>query len=274
MSGRLVMVTADGAVDVAKESDGHFDSDPQAVFDRWQEFCDWAAKLGTPTTIPMDVDALLAPVQPRQVFGVGLNYGDHIAESGFAKPEGVPSVFTKFPSCITGPTGDIRLPAGGHTDWEVELAVVIGRRAAHVPADEAWAHVAGLTVGQDISERKTQLAGQAPQFSLGKSFDKFGPLGPWIVTPDEFDNPNDLRLGCSVNGEVMQEGRTSSLIFTISDLVEKISAIVTLLPGDVIFTGTPAGVGAGRTPPRWLRDGDVLTSYIEGIGEMQHRFVA
>jgi 2-keto-4-pentenoate hydratase/2-oxohepta-3-ene-1,7-dioic acid hydratase in catechol pathway len=195
-----------------------------------------------------------------------------VAESGLPQPETAPPVFTKFPSCITGPHGDITLPPGGHTDWEVELVVIIGRTAAHVRASSAWDYVAGLSVGQDVSERITQLAGNPPQFSLGKSYPGFGPVGPWLVTPDEFSDPDDLELGCAVNDVQMQKGRTSELIFSVGDLIEHLSAITPLLPGDLIFTGTPSGVGMGRNPQRWLGPGDVLTSYIEGIGEMRHTF--
>jgi 2-keto-4-pentenoate hydratase/2-oxohepta-3-ene-1,7-dioic acid hydratase in catechol pathway len=211
---------------------------------------------------------------PRQVFGIGLNYSEHAAESGFAKPDSTPPVFTKFPSCITGPYAEIALPPGGHTDWEVELVVIIGRTAVSVPAGSAWEHVAGLAIGQDVSERILQLAATPPQFSLGKSYPGFGPVGPYLVTPDEFGNPDDLELSCSINGEQVQKGRTGDLIFGVPELIEQLSRVTPLLPGDLIFTGTPSGVGMGRKPPRWLAPGDVLTSYIEGIGEMSHRFVA
>jgi len=167
-------------------------ADPQAVYPRWAEFTSWAAGQGSEGAEPYDAARLRAPAPaPRQSFGIGLNYRDHAAESGIAVPE-QPSVFTKFPSCITGPYGDVVLPPGGHTDWEVELVAVIGTEARHVAEADGWSHVAGLCVGQDISERITQLAGAAPQFSMGKSFPGFGPTGPWLVTPDEFADPDDL----------------------------------------------------------------------------------
>ena len=280
ISQRLCLIADGGAIDVHAASGGKFDADPAAVYSRWQEFCDWAASAlagGTaaPAPAPFAVEALGSPSPaPRQVYGIGLNYSDHVAESGFAKPVSAPPVFTKFASCIAGPHGNIMLPPGGHTDWEVELVVIIGRTAAKVTADSAWSYVAGLSVGQDVSERILQLAATPPQFSLGKSYPGFGPVGPWLVTPDEFSNPDDLELGCAVNGAKMQQGRTRELIFTVSELIEQLSAVTPLLPGDLIFTGTPSGVGLGRTPPRWLAPGDVLTSYIEGIGEMRHTFVA
>jgi 2,4-diketo-3-deoxy-L-fuconate hydrolase len=281
LDGRLVIQTADGVLDVERGSGGRFGADPAAIYDRWAEFTAWAAESGAAQAgsgqfevEPFDVALLDAPSPaPRQSFGIGLNYRDHVSESGFDVPEH-PSVFTKFPSCITGPHGEIELPTGGHTDWEVELVAVIGARAYQVAAADAWSYVAGLTVGQDISERITQLAGTPPQFSVGKSFPRFGPTGPWLVTVDEFDNPDDLELGCTINGEQMQKSRTSLLLITVPQLIEKLSAVLPLLPGDVIFTGTPAGVGMGRSPQRWIAAGDELVTWIEGIGEMRHRFVS
>ena len=273
LAGRLVIITGAGAIDVATASDGRFDADPQAVYDRWPEFVGWAASADGAAQ-SYDRDQLGGPAPaPRQSFGIGLNYRDHVAESGLGVPD-QPSVFTKFPSCITGPYSDVVLPPGGHTDWEVELVVVIGVGARHVAESDAWSHVAGLTVGQDISERISQLAGAPAQFSLGKSFPGFGPTGPWLVTIDEFANPDDLELGCSVNGDQMQKARTSYLIISVPQLIAKLSAVVTLLPGDIIFTGTPAGVGMGREPQRWLGPGDEVVSYAEGIGELRQRFVA
>lgn len=274
LAGRLVIVTGAGAIDVESASGGRFGPEPQAVYDQWAEFAGWAASVDDATAQPCEPARLGAPAPaPRQSFGIGLNYRDHVAESGLTVPD-QPSVFTKFPSCITGPHSDVVLPPGGHTDWEVELVVVIGTAARHVSAAAAWSHVAGLTVGQDISERISQLAGSPAQFSLGKSFPGFGPTGPWLVTVDEFANPDDLELGCSVNGDQMQKARTSYLIISVPQLIAKLSAVVTLLPGDIIFTGTPAGVGMGRDPQRWLVPGDEVVSYVEGIGELRQRFVA
>jgi 2-keto-4-pentenoate hydratase/2-oxohepta-3-ene-1,7-dioic acid hydratase in catechol pathway len=272
---RLCLISQGGAIDVSAASGGRFGADPAAVYARWQEFADWAAAATLPEPVPFAAEALGSPSpSPRQVFGIGLNYSDHVAESGFAKPETAPPVFTKFPSCITGPRGEITLPPGGHTDWEVELVIVVGRTASQVPASAAWDYIAGLSVGQDLSERILQMATSPPQFSLGKSYPGFGPVGPWLVTPDEVSNPDDLELGCAVNNVQMQKGRTRDLIFTVSDLIEQLSAVMPLLPGDLIFTGTPSGVGMGQSPQRWLAPGDVLTSYIEGIGEMRHTFAA
>lgn len=274
LNGRLVLIESeDHYVDVACASGGRFGPDPTAVYDRWPEFLEWADGSGLAESRPFDRATLGAPVpSPRQVFAIGLNYLDHAAESGFPVPD-EPTVFTKFTSCLTGPEGTVELPAGGHTDWEVELVAVIGREATRVSENAAWDHVAGLTVGQDISERRMQTSGPAPQFSLGKSYPNFGPTGPWVVPVREFSDPDDLELGCSVNGTDVQRSRTKHLVFTVPDLVARLSHVVTLYPGDLIFTGTPAGVGLGRTPPVWLQDGDELVSWVEGIGELRQRFV-
>lgn len=268
LAGRLVLLVADGAVDVEQASAGRFSADPQAVFEVWAQFRDWA---GTAELTPGPFDpALLGPPvpRPRQVFAIALNYREHALESGFALPER-PSVFTKFPTSLTGPSGDIAL-VDGSVDWEVELVAVIGKLAHQVAQADAWGHVAGLCVGQDLSERTTQLAGPVPQFSLAKSFPGFSPIGPWLVTPDELADPDDLAIGCAVNGEEVQKSRTSDLVFSVPALVSRLSSVLPLLPGDLIFTGTPAGVGMGRTPQRYLAEGDELVSYIEGLGRMRH----
>jgi 2-keto-4-pentenoate hydratase/2-oxohepta-3-ene-1,7-dioic acid hydratase in catechol pathway len=208
------------------------------------------------------------------LLAIGLNYREHARESGFPVPEAPTVLFTKWVSCLTGPVSEVVLPAGGHTDWEVELVVAIGRTARNVRESDGWEHVAGLTVGQDLSERIGQMAGPAPQFSLAKSLPGFGPTGPWLSTPDEFEDRDDLELGCSINGEQMQKGRTRDLIFSVPAMIAALSRQLPLLPGDLLFTGTPAGVGTGRDPQRWLTPGDELVSHITGIGELRQRFVA
>ena len=272
LSGRLVLIVGAKAIDVERASEGRFGSSPQAIYDRWAEFRDWA---GTVTTAGngFDVRDLGAPAPlPRQLLAAGLNYRDHAAESGFTVPEGLPPIFTKFTSSITGPVTTVRLPEGGHSDWEIELVVVVGTAMSDVGEQDVWDHVAGLTIGQDLSERISQMAGPVPQFSLGKSLPGFAPMGPWLVTPDEFGDPDDVELLCMLNGEQMQKGRTSELIFSVPVLLSRLSALLPLYPGDVIFTGTPAGVGLGRQPQRWLAAGDELVSTIEGIGELRQRF--
>jgi 2-keto-4-pentenoate hydratase/2-oxohepta-3-ene-1,7-dioic acid hydratase in catechol pathway len=272
LAGRLVLITDGGAVDVERVSGEGFGYSPQAIYDRWTEFREWAATVAVDGTA-FDVRELGAPAPlPKQLFAAGLNYRQHAAESGLAVPEGLPPIFTKFVSSITGPVSTVRLPRDGHTDWEVELVVVVGTHMSHVAEEHVWQHVAGLTIGQDLSERIIQMAGPAPQFSLGKSLPGFTPMGPWLVTPDEFANPDDLELRCLLNGEQMQRGRTSEMIFSVPELLSRLSARLPLYPGDVIFTGTPAGVGLGRDPQRWIAPGDELVSTIEGIGELRPQF--
>jgi 2,4-didehydro-3-deoxy-L-rhamnonate hydrolase len=272
LDGRLVLAADGGMLDVAEASDGHFSSDPQSIYERWDDFRAWATSAPSPTAA-LDHARLLAPVPaPRQVFGIGMNYAAHAAEAGVDPPE-FPPTFTKFPTCLAAPHATVALPSG-FVDWEVELVVVIGTTAYEVPFGSGWSHVAGVTVGQDLSERIVQLRPPAPQFSLGKSFPGFGPIGPWIVTPDELTRRDDLAIGCSVNGEEMQKSRTSDLIFDVDALVHHLSSITPLLPGDLIFTGTPAGIGGTRTPPRFLAPGDELVSTIEDIGTIHTNFVA
>jgi 2,4-diketo-3-deoxy-L-fuconate hydrolase len=270
IDGRAALVLGDQIADVATASDGRFGPDPMALYDQWDEFRDFAATVTT-TTGPLVEGALRNPVPwPRQVFAIGLNYRSHAEEAGATLPE-VPAVFTKFPASLAGPFDDIAV-AGPSVDWEVELVVVLGRTADRVTTSDAWSHVAGVTIGQDISDRHLQFAAGA-QFSLGKSRRGYGPIGPWLVTPDELNNPDDLALGCSVNGEKMQDGRTNDLVFDVPNLIAEISAVLPLLPGDVIFTGTPAGVGVTRQPPRFLQPGDTLETWIEGIGTIRNRIV-
>ncbi len=270
VDGRATVVTDEGAVDVAEATDGGFGPELPAVFDNWDRFRAEPIRLAG-RSVPLDEGRLGPPSPaPRQVFGIGLNYREHAAESHL-EPPSTPATFTKFPTCLVGPWSEVVLP-GDTVDWEVELVVVIGRRAVGVDEGVGWDHVAGLTVGQDLSERTTQMAAGA-QFSLGKSFAGFGPTGPWLVTPDELDDPDDLALECSVDGETVQSSRTSQLIFSVPRLVAELSRVVTLLPGDLIFTGTPAGTGMGRVPPRFLRPGEVLESRIEGIGSLRNLMV-
>jgi 2-keto-4-pentenoate hydratase/2-oxohepta-3-ene-1,7-dioic acid hydratase in catechol pathway len=205
--------------------------------------------------------------RPQKVFGIGLNYRSHAAESNMDLPE-LPLVFTKFPSCICGPVDDVLL-SGPRVDWEVEMVVVIGRKGRRIPADQAWSHVAGLTVGQDVSDRQVQFSVKPPQFSMGKSFDTFGPIGPVLASVDSFPDPDAVSLSCDVSGERMQQACTDDLIFGVPQLVEYLSSVCTLEPGDLIFTGTPSGVGAARG--RYLVDGDVVSSTMDVVGTMTNR---
>jgi 2,4-diketo-3-deoxy-L-fuconate hydrolase len=274
LAGRAVLLVQDGAIDIHKASGGTLGPTPGALFEHWDDVRLQLATL-TGERVPYKQKELLAPVpSPRQIFAIGVNYAGHAEEAELAAPavDGFPMTFTKFASCLTGPDSDVELPPG-LVDWEVELVVVIGRAAHRVPAEEAWEHVAGLTIGQDLTERITQFSGTSPQqFSLGKSYPGFGPIGPAVVTLDEFDDPGELRIGCGVNGVTMQDASTGEMIFNVPDLVARLSAIVALLPGDLIFTGTPSGIGATRVPAVFLKAGDELVSRIEGIGELRTTF--
>ncbi|GHH87431.1 fumarylacetoacetate hydrolase [Streptomyces sulfonofaciens] len=273
LAGRLVILRDETAIDVEGASDHRFSADPQSIYERWEEFTDWAPTADASTTVRYDPRQLRAPVpRPAQVFAVGLNYADHARENGFTAPA-EPSVFTKFRTSLTGPYATVALP-GDTVDWEAELVVVIGRCAHRVPAEKAWSHVAGLTVGQDLSERTRQLIGSPAQFSIGKFFPGFAPTGPELVTPDELTDPDALEIGCSVNGEVVQSGSTSRLIFPVSVLIERLSAVLPLLPGDLLFTGTPSGVGHARDPQRYLTAGDVLETWVGGVGRLRNAFAA
>ena len=203
-----------------------------------------------------------------KVMCIGLNYADHAAEAGMALPP-EPVLFLKATSALSGPNDPIVLPKGAEkADWEVELGVVIGRAAKHVPEKDALAHVAGYVVFNDLSERAFQLE-RAGQWTKGKSCDSFGPVGPWLVTPDEVGDPQRLALELTVNGEVMQKGSTATMVFPVARLVSYLSGLMTLHPGDIIATGTPPGVGMGRTPPRYLRAGDVVEASVEGLGRQR-----
>lgn len=269
-NGRAVLVLGDEVADVEQVTDGRFGPDPMSIYPAWDEFVDVAGHVATATGPLISEDLRLPVPAPRQVFAIGLNYRKHVEETGKALPE-MPATFTKFPASLAGPFDDVELVTDT-VDWEVELVVVIGRLADRVDEADGWTHVAGLTVGQDITDRTLQRAAGA-QFSLGKSRRGYGPTGPWVVTPDELPDPDDLALGCSIDGETVQDGRTSDLVFSVPRLIAELSAIVPLLPGDLVFTGTPDGVGVARQPPRFLRPGQTIESWIEGIGAIRNRCV-
>ena len=211
--------------------------------------------------------------RPSKIVCVGLNYAKHAAESGMDVPQ-EPVLFFKASSAIVGPYDDIVIPKGStKTDWEVELAVVIGKKASYVNEKDAMNHVAGYVLHNDVSERNFQIE-RSGQWVKGKSCDTFAPIGPFIATPDEIGDPNNLNLWLKLNGEEMQNSSTSDFIFNIQYLVSYISQFMTLLPGDVISTGTPFGVGLGLNPPKYLKDGDVVELGIEGLGISKQTCVA
>ncbi|MEB3301405.1 MAG: fumarylacetoacetate hydrolase family protein [Cyanobacteriota bacterium] len=219
---------------------------------------------------------LLAPVQPPAIFCIGLNYRRHAAETGAALPEW-PVLFMKSPGAVQDPGGPITLPtalASAQVDYEGELVVVIGRRCRNVSRQEAFGAVLGFTCGNDVSARDWQKQWGGGQWCRGKTFDTFAPLGPVLVAPEELDDPLRLALRTRLNGELVQEGDTSDMIFDVPSLIAFLSGSTTLLPGTVIFTGTPEGVGMAATPPRWLRPGDGVSVEIEGIGTLTNPVIA
>lgn len=236
--------------------------------DAWERLANALAR-GLLSTFchPLASVKLVAPVQPSKVCAIGLNYLDHVLEGGRKPPER-PVLFAKLPTSVIGPGDEIRWePAlSDKIDFEAELAVVIGRPARRVSAADAMDYVFGYTCANDVTARDLQETDG--QWVRAKSFDTFCPLGPWIVTRDEIPEPHDLPIRCEVNGEIVQNSRTDQLIFRIPALIEFLSRAFTLLPGDVILTGTPPGVGHYRKPPRYLRDGDVVTVTIDGIGAL------
>src|SRR6478736_8161479 len=210
---------------------------------------------------------------PSKFVAIGLNFTDHAKETGSPIPE-YPVVFYKAPSCIVGPNDNVMLPKdSSQVDWEVELAIVIGRTARHVAVRDALKHVAGYCIVNDVSERDFQLKKSASQWSKGKGCDTFGPLGPYLVTSDEIKDPQNLDMWLDVNGERRQTGNTRTMIFNVAQIVADVSRYMTLLPGDVITTGTPPGVALGMKPPVWLKPGDIVTLGIQGLGEQRQRVV-
>ena len=228
-----------------------------------------------PTGEPAEIAKLLAPLEPRALVCIGLNFRQHAAETNAPLPK-VPVVFFKNPAAVQNPGDAIELPrwlASGQVDYECELAVVIGRRCKNVSRADALDYVLGYTCGNDVSARDWQKEGGGSQWCRGKSFDTFCPLGPVLVTPEEIPNPNALRISTKVNGETLQDCSTADMIFDVPALIEFLSGSTTLLPGTVILTGTPHGVGMARTPPRWLQPGDTVAVEIEKIGVLTNPVV-
>lgn len=272
-NGRAQLVTGpdNRLVDLAEASNGAFTSEPIDAFRRWNEVREFAAGLGDAGT-PCNVDELDAPSPwPTQVFGIGLNYRTHAEESGMEIPS-TPLTFTKFTSSIAHGNADVPV-FGSMVDWEVELVVVVSTGGRDIAKADAWDHIAGVAVGQDISDRALQFASKPPQFNLGKSRKNYSPVGPWLVDARGLADRDALHMTCTLNGETVQDTSTDDLIFGVSDIVSYLSGIVQLLPGDVIFTGTPGGVGVSRKPQVFLKPGDVLVSTIDGVGTTTNRCV-
>tara|TARA_Y100000588_G_scaffold394390_1_gene514599 strand:+ start:888 stop:1637 length:750 start_codon:yes stop_codon:yes gene_type:complete len=224
-----------------------------------------------PQTVEAGSAKIQAPIQnPEKIICIGLNYADHAEESGMPIPE-EPIIFSKYPSTIIGPGEQIRVPASSEkTDYEVELVVVIGKGGRDITEADALNHVAGYTVGHDVSARDYQLEKPGGQWMLGKTFDTFAPIGPDIVTSDEVDDPHALGIRCILNGETVQDSTTAQLIFKVPQLIAYLSHVFTFTSGDLIFTGTPPGVGMARDPQLWLKPGDTVVCEIDGLGRLEN----
>ena len=275
-SGRGSLVLDGRAVDVGEASGGALGSDPMLLADlaNHPQLRALAAEVD-PSGWPSIEGADLGPPVPRpgKIIALALNYRSHAIEAGRDIPT-EPHVMAKFPTCICGPDDDVPIHDLQMVDYEVELVLAIGRRCKGLAAADAWNHVSGVTCGNDVSDRNEQFRPPVRQFSLAKSYDAFGPIGPTMVTPDGVADPDDLALSCRVDGELRQQARTSDFIFPVGYLLAWLSRYVTLEVGDLIFTGTPGGVGDSMDPPSYLRDGHVVEMEIEGIGRLRNRFVA
>jgi 2-keto-4-pentenoate hydratase/2-oxohepta-3-ene-1,7-dioic acid hydratase in catechol pathway len=281
LQGRAVLVVraddgTDRAVDIERASDGRLGSDPSVYVDlaNHDVLAGIADSVSANEAPVLDLELLGAPVpRPPKGLGVGLNYRTHAIESGREFPT-EPHFFGKTNNCVAGPFDDVIAPAGRHEiDYEAEVVIAFGRTCKNATEADAWSYIAGVTCGQDISDRGEQFRLPIKQFTIAKSYDTFGPTGPFLVTADEFPDKDALELTGMVSGEVMQQANTSDLIFSIPALVAWLSRFMTFGPGDLVWTGTPGGVGEARTPQRFLVDGDVIETTVSGIGTMRNRVV-
>jgi 2,4-didehydro-3-deoxy-L-rhamnonate hydrolase len=272
---RACLVTDEGLCDVERGSKGRFTWDIDVLVGQLDALAIWLASNDlavTESLSPQQVldDVRLGPVvnQPGQVFAVGLNYREHARETGAALPT-KPMIFTKFPSSIGSANSHFPVPSQ-RLDWEAELVVVIAKAGRDISDKEALSHVAGYCVGNDLSDRELQQLGSPAQFSLGKSYRNFAPIGPWLTCTDEVPDPNALAISSEVNGVERQNSNTLDMVFNVKQLVSYISSVCELRPGDLIFTGTPQGVGQARTPPIFIGPGDVVVVTIEKLGSLRN----
>jgi 2-keto-4-pentenoate hydratase/2-oxohepta-3-ene-1,7-dioic acid hydratase in catechol pathway len=277
VAGRAAIIVEDRAVDVQRASGGRIGSDPRVYLDlaNHDKLAEVAQSADPGAWPELDPATLGPPVpRPRKGFGVGLNYRSHALETGREIPTD-PHFFAKTENCVSGPFDDIVVPFGlDQVDFEAELVIVFGRACKGATPEDAWSHLAGVTCGQDVSDRAEQRRPPLRQFTVAKSYDTFGPIGPVLVTPDDLPDRDALGLTCTVSGEVMQRGNTDDLIFDVASLVAWLSRYITFGCGDLVWTGTPSGVGDAREPPRYLRHGDVVETTIDGIGTMRNRVVS
>lgn len=273
-NGRAVLQHGDSWYDVEAVTEGQYSADPRTLVGQLDQLAEWKETADLNGAHAVDVERFGPPVpDPVQIFAIGLNYRAHAEETGSEIPD-YPVVFTKFQTSIAGSADEVKLPADT-VDWEAELVVVIGKEAHQVEAADALSYVAGYMNGQDFSERRLQNKGAKPQFSLAKSYPGFSPVGPYLVTLDELEDPNDLAITTTLvkdggETELAQNSRTSDLIFDVPTLVSELSQVVKLVPGDLIFTGTPSGVGLGRTPKMFLQPGWRVQTEIQGLGRMDN----
>ena len=269
IEGRAALVEGENYYDLETLSSGKFDKDTSNALNNLNGLSELSKDLSKsePTGLLRNV-RIDAPISaPKNCFAVGLNYKNHAEEAGMDIPA-VPMIFTKHTTCLVGPNATIEMRSD-HVDYEAELVVVIGSTGKDIQKDKAWDHVAGLCVGQDISDRTVQFSSKPPQFNLGKSFDTFGPMGPYLISPDLLEDKDSLQIECKVNEEIRQKDNTNDLIFNIPSIISYLSEILTLNTGDVIFTGTPGGVGVMEG--KFLKEGDVLRTSIQGIGVLENK---
>ena len=275
VDGRAVIVLDEGFVDIAAVSNGRFAASTREVLGQLEDLQSWFALESPTVTEAIAADQLersgrLGPVvdTPSQIFAVGLNYRTHAAEMGLTPPS-QPMIFAKFASCLAGANATFPI-VSPRTDWEAELVLVVGRGGRDIAVGDALGSLAGYCVGQDVSDRDLQMSGSPAQFSLGKSHRNFAPVGPWITTRDEVPDPNDLEIECRVNGVTFQDSTTHDMVFHVPEIVSYVSTVCELRPGDLIFTGSPHGVGQGQKPPVFLRSGDNVVTTIVGLGTLRN----
>ncbi len=273
VNGRGSVIIDDQVVDIEQATSGSISSDPMEMTNKLNHSILSELTLDD-ASHELDELMLGPPVpSPGKIIAIAINYRSHAEEAKKEIPT-EPHVMAKFPTCITGPYSDIPMRDLEMVDYEAELVLAIGKSGLSIPRSDAWEHIAGIMLGNDVSDRNEQFRLPLKQFSMAKSYDHFGPIGPVLVTSDGFDNPEDLNISLNVDGEQRQNARTGDFIFSVPVLIEWLSRYVTLNQGDLIFTGTPGGVGDSMEPPTYIRDGQIVEATLEGVGSLRNRFVS